>query len=152
MKTIIRIFLIIIFTIVLGVLYNQYHPNGIRWQFLLPPSIFENPDNAKYINVITPDSAFILTQSETVGFLDVRASEDFELDHIKGAENIPIASIFDKEFFDELVDTSYIVYDQDGEYQNLNLAAHTLINCGYRPVYILFGGYLSWLEKNYPIE
>jgi len=152
MKTIIRLFLVVILTIVLGVIYNQYHPNGIRWQFLLPPTILENPDNSNFISVITPDSPFILTQSEAIGFLDIRKSEDFQLDHIKGAKNIPLASIFDKEFLNELINTSYIIYDQDGEYQNLNLAAHNLINCGYKPVYILFGGYLSWLERNYPIE
>ncbi len=137
---------------VFGVIYNQYHPNGIHWQFLLPPAVFENPDNSNFINVITPDSAFILIQSETLGILDIRTSEDFQLDHIKGAKNIPLASIFDKDILNELVDSSYIIYDQDGEYQNLNLAAHNLINCGYKPVYILFGGYLSWLERNYPIE
>lgn len=96
---------------------------------------------------ITQDKAKEMMDSlENCVILDVRTEEEFKLEHIKGAINIPNEDIFNKDILNMKKDTPILVYCRSG-YRSLQ-AAEKLALIGYTNIYE-FGGILTW---EYEIE
>jgi len=149
-KSINRILIVVFGAIIFGIIYNQFHPNGIKWQLYFPGNINGSENNAA---IISADSALVLLQKGTAGFIDCRPKEDFGLDHILNAYHIPL-NILWNDTKPDLPSTKsiWILYDYEGKLDELRLASSILKKNGVKNVHVLFGGYISWLEKNYPTE
>lgn len=152
MNSLIRIFAIGITALAVGLLYNLFHSRGIHRDLLLPSSLLQQEQNVERIQVISADSAFVLLQSVSVGFLDVREENDYALDHIPGAYPLPFSDIIAgnrKPFLDEK--REWIMYDQSGNMKKMQLCASYLLEEDIRKIYLLFGGYFAWLDANYSV-
>lgn len=152
MKRLSRISLIVASALLLGLLLNLLHPEGIHWKSFIPLNLFDYTEKYSSIRMISADSAYALWKIEKTKFIDIRMSEEYELDHIKGAINISIDKVFELDphkFNDASV---YVIYDQEGDSDKLTLFASHFSLLTRKTVYMLFGGYFSWLSKQYPIE
>lgn len=150
----IRIFLIIFTALLLGLMINLLHPKGISFRILFHPSLFLRQNLAGEYHIISADSALILLDQSMVEFLDIRTADDYHLDHIPGAHHLSFNHLLSGFTADIGIqsDVKVIIYDQEGEMEQLKLAAISLQQAGYRNIYLLFGGYLNWLQKGYSVE
>lgn len=89
-----------------------------------------------------------------VKFIDARMPDDYAAGHIKGAYNIPfdgdesyreILNNFSK---DELI----VVYCSGTDCDLSIYLGNELFEKGFKRVYVFFGGWNEWIEKNYPTE
>lgn len=152
MKRLSRISLIVASAFLLGFIINLLHPEGIHWKSFIPINLFDYAE--KYVNVrmISADSAYALWKISGTKFIDIRISEEYELDHIKGAINISMDKVFELDPHKLNDAVAYVIYDQEGDSGELTLFARHFSILTKKTVYILFGGYFSWLGKQYPIE
>ena len=149
-----RISAIIFVSLVLGLIYNQLHPHGLHWRFLFGPVLSNGEYQDRNFTVVSADSAFLLLNREDVVFIDTRKAEDFQLDHIRGAINVPIDNFLTASNNINLPynRTTIILYDEEGNIENLALSVSVLNNPSIRKLYMLYGGYLSWLNMGFPLE
>ena len=147
-----RIFLLVVFTLSVGFIVNQFYSEGIRWVLLKPQ--FADSDTQKYIQFISADSAFALHISGEAFFVDTRIGEEYEIDHVPGALSIPLFSYYKSpEILDPLdKNTAYILYCFEPECKDAGSLAAEFVDKGFRNVSILYGGFSEWLEKGYPVE
>ncbi|WP_337872854.1 rhodanese-like domain-containing protein [Ignavibacterium sp.] len=99
------------------------------------------------------DKAYQLFK-QGVKFIDARMPEEFAEGHIKGAINIPfdgdesyrnVLNSFSKE---EIL----VTYCSGTECDLSILLGDELFEKGFKKVYIFFGGWNDWVERNYPIS
>ncbi|MCL6494704.1 MAG: rhodanese-like domain-containing protein [Ignavibacterium sp.] len=99
------------------------------------------------------DKAYQLYK-QGVKFIDARMPEEYTEGHIKGAINIPfdgdesyrnILNSFSK---DEIL----VTYCSGTECDLSILLGEELFEKGFKRVYIFFGGWNDWVERNYPIS
>jgi rhodanese-related sulfurtransferase len=150
----IRIIFIIFTALLLGLIINQLHPKGVSIKILFHPTLLLQQNLSGEFYVISADSALILLDHSLVEFLDIRTSDDYQLDHISGAHYLSFNHLLSG-FTDGIgiqPAAKVIIYDQEGEMEQLGLAAISLQQAGYKNIYLLFGGYLNWLQKGYSIE
>jgi len=153
MNTINKIIVILLSALSAGLLFNQFSANGIKWPMLLPASLLSSGDQENAVHIVSADSLFLWLEEQQVVLIDIRSAEDFQLDHIPGAIHLPFSEIFSRmPEWEKTPPRGWVIYDQEGDMENLNMAASELIRKGYRPVYLLFGGYLSWLDARYPVK
>lgn len=149
-----RISAIIFASLVLGLIYNQLHPNGLHWRFLFSPALRNGNAQENPFTVISADSAFVLINRGDLIIIDTREAEDFQLDHIGGAMNVPIDIFLTVSDNINLPgdETLILLYDQEGNIEKLALSASVLKIAQKKRLYILYGGYLSWLNRGFPLE
>ncbi len=121
---------------------------------MLLPAGWSSAGNSEHaVQIVSADSLYIWMETRQVILIDIRPEEDFRLDHIPGAIPLPFPEIFSRmPRWEKAPPRGWVLYDQEGEMENLKAAAAELVRKGYRPVYLLFGGYLSWLDAGYPVE
>jgi rhodanese-related sulfurtransferase len=149
MKLLIRNTLIIISSLLFGIVYNQLHPQGIHWRYLFhAPSVSQAS-----IGIILADSAYVLLSDPRTLIIDTRAVEDFELDHLPGALNFHLENLVEKQEQFRTSDYSTVIfYDQEGKIEHLTFFVSPISFRTDSNIYILYGGFLAWLEKGYPVE
>ena len=147
-ENILKIIIILVITTIFGFIYNQFHPLGIRWQILFSSYSNKNQDTTY---IVLADSIFYSLNANILLF-DTRTQEDYYLDHIKGAININLNDIIDGKLDVHDNKKKVFIYDNEGDIGELNIFANALSERGFNNIYILFGGYFSWLEKKYPVE
>lgn len=152
MKRLSRISLIVASALLLGFIINLLHPEGIHWKSFIPPNVFDHSEKHLNVRIISADSAYALWKIGETKFIDIRMNEEYELDHIKGAINISIDKVFELDPHKFNNAALYVIYDQEGDSDKLTLFASHFSLRTRKTVYILFGGYFSWLSKQYPIE
>lgn len=155
MKTVFRIILIILFSLLTGIIINQLLPGGVGWRTLVYPALFKTGLINSDIVIISADSAIVLLHDESTVFVDVRPPDDYQIDHIPGAQNIPSADLIRGNFAgsDRLNSgQNVLLYDQEGDLEQLELLSSFWSSHQEKKVYILFGGYLLWLQNQYPVE
>ncbi|MBT8378232.1 MAG: rhodanese-like domain-containing protein [Ignavibacteria bacterium] len=108
---------------------------------------FEAPKN------ITLEQAFALF-NDGVTFIDARDEPDYLAGYISGAINIPY---YDFENHKQKVenlskDKPLVIYCGGTDCDLSILLANQLSKDAYKQVYIFFGGWLEWLNANYPTE
>ena len=139
--------------LVIGLLFNRFYAQGIKWKLLVPSSALKQAQDANLIKIISADSAFALWNKKEISFLDLRPSIYFELDHVPGAQNIPLSEIVSGKVslrFDH--SSNWVIYDEEGKIDELIVAGQEMLKKGAKRVYIIFGGYFSWLDNNCPVE
>lgn len=150
-KIILRIFLITLLAIFFGLVFNQISSKGIPVKLLLSSNNISEKNSDK-IHFVTADSALSLLSSQEVLFLDVRPEKDYKFDHITGAVNIPFNDIFKNSYLNKFSSKTLIIYDKEGNFDELKIVGKMLIKAKVKSVHILIGGYFAWLKRNYPVE
>ncbi len=141
-------------SLVLGILVNQWHPRGIGIKNLLWNNFFGSEKTESAVQIISVDSAFALLKEPHTAFLDLRSLDDYQLDHIPGAIYVSRNELLrgtGKAFSIPKRD-KIIIYDQEGDLNQLKLASQIFARVGFNQIFLLFGGYVQWLEKGMDIE
>lgn len=88
-----------------------------------------------------------------IKFIDARMPDEFAEGHIKGAYNIPFdgdesyRDILNKFSKEEII----VVYCGGTDCDLSIYLGNELFEKGFKRVYVFFGGWNEWVEKNYPI-
>ena len=151
-RTLCRIIVIALGALFVGILVNQFHNNGIRWNILLL-SLPEFSHQPEWTTVST-DSAFFLFLQQEVCFIDIRHQDEFEIDRIPGSISLPFLDYFDNTDLmdDRDRESAYILYDFQRHSKSIRLVAKQLVKDGFRHIYVMQGGYIEWLDRKYPVE
>ena len=99
------------------------------------------------------EQAYILF-NKGVTFIDARDKSDFLAGHITNSINIPFDD-FDnyKEKLNQLSKEKPLVLYCAGTDCDLSiLLGNLLFEIGYKHIYVFFGGWLDWVNANYPVE
>jgi len=152
MDSVKRILIIVCFSFIIGFIFNQFSPLGIKWPLLLPSFLVDSQLDPGNVQIISPDSAYVIWQSGEAQFLDCRSEEDYKIDHIQNAINVPFDEIIAGKKI-KIEEKKYlVVYDEDGNLENLKVVAFKLLESKKIPIFLIYGGYVSWLEGAYPTE
>lgn len=173
---------IIIYSIIIGIVYNQLNPKGlpflrenkqINWvddsttthsinfdstttqhgKNSLIDSSTSNLKDFKEPKAIKIDFAYKLFLNGTK-FIDARPVEEYEESHIKGAINIPF---YGSENYESTLkqipkDEVIVTYCSGDDCDLSILLADELFAKGYKKIYVFFGGWNDWQKMKYPIE
>ena len=157
----------------LGLLINYLNPKGLPWIkqerkiVWADDSLNVNDNNANNESLteqkqniesrepvaITLKQAYKLYNEKTL-FVDARDYVEYEISHIKGAISLPYYE-FDnyKSVLDTIPKTTPLVAYCDGKECDLSIhLSDKLYELGYGDVYIFFGGWMDWQDKNYPVD
>ena len=132
-----------------------YDMGGILdWQEEGYPVICEEETEEVLLEIIpiSVDESYEIFANEDYLFLDVRSLEEYESSHIEGAIHMPVSELEGR--LDELPkDKTIIVYCDGVGCSRSGIAAHILIDNGFKEVYDMTGkGIIEWEEKGYPVE
>ena len=132
-----------------------YDMGGILdWQEEGYPVICEEEKEEVLLEIIpiSVDESYEIFANEDYLFLDVRSLEEYESSHIEGAIHMPVSELEGR--LDELPkDKTIIVYCDGVGCSRSGIAAHILIDNGFKEVYDMTGkGIIEWEEKGYPVE
>lgn len=134
-------------SLLFGIIFNYSNPNGIG----LIPKIL--PD--KEIPRAEPSPAIAKHPDDAIFFVDARPSTLYEIMHVEGAINIPLA-LFDimymMEFSEIEKEKTIIVYGRTISSHYDEKVARKLALRGHKKVTILKGGLSAWKEKGYPVN
>lgn len=151
-KILIQLTILGLGALVVGILSNQFHSQGIKWKILqLSVPTLSGQSQWTYVSV---DSAFFLFLQQEDEFIDIRIRDDFEIDHIPNAHSLPFFEFFDtpQKFSQQDKSTTYILYDLERNSKTVRLMARQLIKESFDSVYVMRGGFVEWLDKTYPVE
>ncbi len=151
-KLIMRIICIVLFSLFIGIVFNQIYPQGIPFR-LLVLSFKVNSQKMGW-NPISADSCYVYYLQEKAYFFDVRSQEQYSLDHLKGAQSLPFYEFINQpEAFNLPVKESIIIlYDFEQNSTKAPIMIQQLEHMGYKHVFFLRNGYAEWLEYGFPIE
>ncbi len=151
-RTLLRIIAIALGALIVGILVNQFHNQGIRWNILLL-SLPEFSGTSEWTAVST-DSAFFLFLQQEACFIDIRRQDEFEIDRIPGSISLPFFDYFENTDLMNGRDreSAYILYDFKRHSKSVRLVAKRLVKEGFRHIYVMQGGYIEWLDRKYPVE
>lgn len=121
--------------------------------FFVLISCGQNGENSKgkdaAIQKINVDEFRLATENSVI--IDVRTPGEFESGHIKNAININVSDSNFKEKIAQLNKNEKVyVYCKIGS--RSNKAANILVENGFKQVYDLNGGIISWQRANLPLE
>ena len=149
-RTFIEAMGIVLFSVVVGLLYNLLSPTGIP--LLAMP---EEEENGWEKYAISLEMAWEKYNSGEALFLDARSADDYSAGHIRGALNFP-ADDFESQLpqiFDLLIgDREVITYCGGEECHSSTDLADALRAAGCVKVWVFYSGWVSWKEIGYPVE
>ena len=152
MRTVKRIILIGLMSLLVGVVLNQLISQGMRWRMLM----LSIPGKAgwKHYNTTTVDSAFFCFLEKTHTFVDIRSKKDFDIDHVPEALSLPFRDFFNSPalFEDQDRDAEYILYDAEINSRPVRLVSQQLEKMGFTNILILRGGFIEWLDRTFPVQ
>ncbi len=152
------LFGILFFSIFLGVIYNTFSADGIK--FIREPikvtfvNVGDKTNNANELKGIELAQALELFNKKSATFIDARDQWDYSESHISGAINIPEFS-FSKD--DSLLkkipkNNLLIVYCSGDDCDISKRLTKDLVELGYTNVYVFLDGFKSWNEASLPTE
>jgi rhodanese-related sulfurtransferase len=86
-----------------------------------------------------------------ITILDVQSEENYVLEHLPGAVNVPLGLLEDSIGLLEMPKDSHVVVYAANPYDG-NDAARILEESGYQHVSVLDGGLLDWEDQHYSVE
>ena len=150
-QNLIKIVAIGVSALAIGILWNLLYPQGIHPRELA--ALF-SPDDQTEFRTVSVDSAIYLFFEEEALFVDIRTSEDYQIDHIPHAVSMPF-----REF---LRNPSRITSFLDGrplvlyEFQaNQGAESYTgklMMKEGATEILLLKEGFAGWIEAGMPVE
>jgi rhodanese-related sulfurtransferase len=107
--------------------------------------------NAQTIQEINPDQFETLLKSNPKAVLiDVRTPEEYQEEHLKGAQNMDIHSPdFESKVKAIPTDCPIFLYCHSG--RRSMEAANRLAHLGFQEIYVLKGGIVAWKSKQKPV-
>lgn len=153
-KTLRRMIIIGISTLIIGIIINQFLSHGIRFPILLTsiPCPFR-----KISETVSCDEALKLLNEKKAVFVDTRSEYEFDMDHIPSAISLPVIEFMSNpkliEKYDANKDLPAILYSAKARDDNIELMARCLRDKGVQKVMTLNGGFdEGWLKKGFPSE
>ena len=124
----------------------------------MDPVTENQPKETEVISFVEP-KAITLEQAyklfnKGVKFIDARDEADYLAGHISSAVNIPFDD-FDnhkKKLKQLSKEKPMVIYCAGTDCDLSILLGNLLFEQGYKQVYVFFGGWLEWLNSNYPTE
>lgn len=117
-----------------------------------------NPKETEVIAFTEPkaiklDQAYVLF-NKRVTFIDARDESDYLAGHITNSINIPFDDFDNHEMkLDKIsLDKPVVLYCAGTDCDLSILLGNLLFEMGYKQVYVFFGGWLDWVNANYPVE
>lgn len=157
--------ILLLFTIIISLIFNFVSGNGIpligNWpvsggsEVAVPPSA-ETGDPP----FISLDEAAALFQTPGVLFIDARDPEDFEVNRVKGAVNIPYDYLPDDDYdlywenkaIEIPHDIRIVVYCSGSECESSLYLGRDMVLYGYLDVKVFYGGWNDWVNAGLPME
>ena len=100
-------------------------------------------------HIIPMNAIRLINNNDDALIIDVRTSAEFGKGHIRGARNMPIATLKDKlGSLPQNKDTAVLAYCNSGA--SSNSACRMLSKSGYSNVHNIAGGINAWLEAKLP--
>lgn len=151
-KLLIRIICIILFSLFIGIVFNQLYPQGIPFRLLV--LTFKVNSLQKGWNPISADSSYVYYLQKKAYFFDIRSQEQYSLDHLKGAQSLPFYKFINQPGIFTLPekDSIIILYDFEQNSTKAPIMVQQLEQMGYQHVFFLRNGYAEWLEYGFPVE
>ncbi len=148
----IRAAAIAVISLILGVVVNQMHPEGIAWRLL--SLTLTGTGESRGWTYTSVDSSFGLFLAGDAQFVDTRPGTSFTLDHIPGAVGLPFHDLFQDKNSMSVEDKAktLILYDLERNSNKVRLVARQLTREGFSTVLVMRGGFVEWLDKTYPVE
>ncbi|HSW56482.1 MAG TPA: rhodanese-like domain-containing protein [Ignavibacteriaceae bacterium] len=116
-------------------------------------------EEVKEAIVFTEPKAITLEQAYTlfnkgVKFVDSRDEADYLAGHITNSINIPFDDFDNHKQKLEMLskEKPMVIYCSGTDCDLSILLGNLLFEQGYKQVYVFFGGWLEWLNANYPVE
>ena len=152
MKTLTRMAVIGLASLLIGICVNQLISQGMPWR-MLALSV-PGRSSWKHYQTTTVDSAFFSFLQESAVFVDIRPKKDFDLDHVPGALSLPFREFFaDPSIFnDQDRETTYLLYDAERNSRPVRLMSRQMEKMGFQNILILRGGFIEWLDRTFPVE
>lgn len=153
MKTIRRMIVIGVVTLLVGVIVNQIIAHGIRLPILLTsiPCSFTK----KTEHISAEDALKLLNEKQAV-FVDIRSLDEYDMDHIERAVSIPVIELISNpkiiKTYDKDKELTVILYGAKEIDDNIELMARSLSMQGVKQIKILGGSFELWSKKDYPVE
>ncbi len=131
---------------------------GFSYTFVQEKGLFAGPASARITQGAAPQiieiqEALSLYQSGDAVFVDTRHEFDYNLGHIKGAVNLPLAEFDTKtEVVSSLPRNKTIVTYCDGAECNSSVELATrLMGSGFGSVKVFFAGWNEWRQQGLPV-
>jgi rhodanese-related sulfurtransferase len=106
--------------------------------------------SAQYAKLIEPQEMSNIITSKEVILLDVRTPQEFNQGHIDGAINIDfMARDFNEQLKQLNTDKPVVVYCRSG--RRSGLSSKNLTNIGFKEIYDLKGGTISWQRQGFKL-
>jgi rhodanese-related sulfurtransferase len=152
MRTLRRIVLIGLISMLTGIVVNQLSDQGIRFRMLMLS--LPGRSGWNHFATTTADSAFFCFLEGSHIFVDVRTEKDFNIDHVPDALSLPFRSFFNTPslFEDQDRSAAYILYDAEINSRSVRLVGLQLQKMGFKQILILRGGFIEWLDRTFPVE
>ena len=143
--------LIVFASFLFGLIANHLNHQGIHRESLM--FYLFDKDQTESAESMTVFESFPYLDEPNTLFLDIRPYEEYAIDHIAGAVSLYPARVIrdialhaDKEVY------RLIVYDFEANSPEARLACKQVKSAGFSRVFILEGGFASWLEMGFPVE
>lgn len=152
MKSIARVLVLLVVSVVSGVAGNELSPRGISWT---PDetSIVENPvlqEEIRNEHAISLERMRQIVEEQTHIIIDARKEDDFHAGHIPGAVNYSEERIFDSiaELYEMYaMDDPIVVYCTSEDCDEADITAEVLREAGYTEVLMFTDGWGEWFDS-----
>lgn len=105
-------------------------------------------DLKKATKITADDLQSKINKNEILAIVDIRTSQEFELEHIKNSKNISLGD-FQNLWTSLDKNKTYIIVD-DGQAMEGATVVSEMAKNGFKNSYYLGGGYIAWKNKNKP--
>lgn len=152
MRTVKRIILVGLISLLVGIVLNQLISQGMRWRMLMLS--IPGKSSWNHYSTTTVDSAFFCFLEKTHTFVDIRSKKDFDIDHVPDALSLPFRDFFNSPamFEEQEKDAAYILYDAEINSRPVRLVGQQLEKMGFTNILILRGGFIEWLDRTFPVQ
>lgn len=152
MKTVMRMAILGMGSLLIGLLVNPFLNEGIPWRLLVPMEM--NRTIKSRITFFDAKTAFTISGEKAALFIDIRPKAEFRLDHIPGAMNVPFVEFFRKpsRFLLPNKATLVIVYGFEFGSKKARILARYLARNGFMQTGMLYSGFSEWIQSGLPVE
>jgi rhodanese-related sulfurtransferase len=156
-----EVIVIALFTAVIAFPFNARNPNGVPLKYekriLKVAENLDDPasDSGKTIPIaIKMEQAEELYFQRNIQFIDARLPEDFKLGHISKSINIPVEKFGNyMQTVEQLPKLNpYVTYCSGTDCNLAEELADSLINIGFKKIYVFYDGWKEWNQLDRPVE
>jgi len=141
-----QILLILLFSLISGLLINDFHPQGLPLSLL--SLTFSKTSRKDAWRPLSNPAARDLQQKAECLFVDIRTRKDFQISHIDGAVSLPYPKVCKQLYPVRDTSVQIIIYDSSALSEKAIAVTRVFISKGYGNVFFLRNGFTSWVEEN----